>query len=331
MFPDTLVIGGTRNLGPDLVRALVARGDRVTVLHRGLTHAALPDGVTSLHADRTDPAALRAALGTRSFDHVVDTTLYAGADARAVVALLAGRAGRYVFWSTGQVYLVRTGIAPPFTESMYDGPLMPEPAKSNVVDHENWLYGIGKRDAEDALRTAPVPCTSLRFPMITSRRDHYERLAAYVRRIEDGGPIMVPDDQPSLRLRHVSGDDVVAATLRALDPSVPAGLHVNVTQDETMTLDGMLAIIGDAMEATPRVHAVPRALLEERGLLPACSPWSGRWMSVLDNRLGKELLGIRYAGPAAYLPPLVRALMERKDAGIAGMSRRAVEIELARR
>ncbi len=330
----TLVIGGTRNLGPDLVAGLRACGDRVTVLNRGVTADGLPGDVERLRADRTDPAALAAVLGRRSFDRVVDTTLYTGADAGAVIALFAGRTGRYVFWSTGQVYLVRAGLQPPYREADYDGPLMPEPPAARPHDREQWRYGIEKRDAEDRFRAAHAaqgfPVVSLRMPMINSPRDHYGRLAAYVHRLLDGGPLLVPDDQDGLRLRHVFGGDVVAATLRALEPDVAAGTCLNIAQDETLTLEAMLAPVAAQLGAPLRLVPVPRAALEARGLLPACSPWSGRWMSVLANDRGRAVLGLAYAAPAAYLPALVTAARERPAAQVPGLARRAEELALAR-
>lgn len=333
MARSSLVIGGTRNLGPDLVAALLARGDRVTVLNRGLTEGPLPAPVERLRADRSDGRTLAAVLGGRSFDLVVDTTLYNGADATALARLLGGRCGRYVFWSTGQVYLVRTEPRPPFVEADYDGPVMAEPPASQAVDHENWVYGIGKRAAEDALRDAwsraGFPYVSLRMPMINSARDHYGRLAGVVRRMLDGGPLLVPDDQDGLLLRHVYGGDVVAATERASGADVAAGACVNVAQDETLTLEEMLAIVARTLGLTPRLVRVPRIELESRGLLPGCAPWSGRWMSVLDNTLSKQLLGMRYTPVRDYLPPLVEAARSVPPEALPGYQRRAEELALA--
>jgi nucleoside-diphosphate-sugar epimerase len=334
MTRTTLVIGGTRNLGPDVVAALRARGDRVTVLNRGISAGGLPADVERLRADRTDRAALAAALAGRDFDRVVDTALYTGADADAVVTLLAGRTGRYVFWSTGQVYLVRAALARPYREEDYDGPLMPEPPAERRTDHEQWVYGIEKRAAEDRFRAAHAahgfPYVSLRMPMINSARDHYGRLAGYVHRMLDGGPILVPDDQDTLRLRHVHGGDVVAATLRALEPGVAAGACLNISQDETLTLEAVLAPVAEQLGVPLRLAPVPRGRLEERGLLPACSPWSSRWMSVLANGHGKAVLGLAYTPPGSYLPALVAAARERPAAQVPGLERRAEEIALAR-
>ena len=121
-----LVIGGTRNLGPSIVAGLAERGYEVTVFHRGRTRTALPESVREVFGDRGDAEQLRAAAGA-GFDAVIDTTLYNGADARAAAEIFRGRAGRYVMISTGQVYLVRTGIDRPFREEDYEGPTMPPP------------------------------------------------------------------------------------------------------------------------------------------------------------------------------------------------------------
>ncbi len=339
----TLVIGGTRNLGPGLVHALLARGDDVTVLNRGVTPGDLPAEARRLSADRSDDAALRAALDTAGagsgrragdFDLVVDTTLYTGHEATIVASLLQGRVGRYVWWSTGQVYLVRAGLARPFAESGYDGPLLPEPAPPSSLDHRNWTYGIGKRDAEDTLSTAfrerEFPAVSLRMPMIASERDHYTRIAAYVRRLLDGGPIVIPGDPPHpLPVRHVYGSDVIRATLRAADAPGVTGHAFNISQDETLDFFDMVGRIGGLLGRTPRYAHQPRARLEELGLLPTCSPFSDPWMSSLANDLSKLALGLRYTPVDEYLPRCVEAAVRLPIDRVIGYGDRALELDLA--
>ena len=87
-------------------------------------------------ADRSNEPALTAALGNRDFDVVIDTTLYNGPDAQAATRIFANRTARYVMLSTGQVYLVRTGLTRPFVESTYEGSLMPAPPAANTFDFE---------------------------------------------------------------------------------------------------------------------------------------------------------------------------------------------------
>jgi len=326
----SLVIGGTRNLGPGLVAALLERGDDVTVFNRGVTPDDLPAAVERLHGDRADEDALRSALHGRRFDLVVDTTLYTGAEARALTRILGGRTARYVAWSTGNVYLVRTGIARPFEERDYDGPVMPEPPVSRVLDHRNWVYGVGKRAAEDALAAAHssigFPAVVLRMPMINSERDHYGRLAGYVHRILDGGPLLLPLD--ALPLRHVYGGDVITATLLAAGPAVPAGTALNISQDETLALEEVLELVAAACGRPLRLSRVARERLEAAGLLPDCSPFSDPWMSALANGRSKDVLGIRYTPVGQYVPRLVEAARARPAGTLAGYAQRPAELGL---
>ena len=49
---NILVLGGTQFVGLRLVKLLIEKSHRVTVLNRGLSRASLPDGVAQLIADR---------------------------------------------------------------------------------------------------------------------------------------------------------------------------------------------------------------------------------------------------------------------------------------
>lgn len=101
---ELLVLGGTRFVGRAVVEAAVARGWQVTGLHRGVT-GTLPDGAEPLLADRTDPAALAAALGDRSWDAVLDTWAAAPAVARTAAEALSGRVARAAYVSSRSVYV----------------------------------------------------------------------------------------------------------------------------------------------------------------------------------------------------------------------------------
>src|SRR5262249_6586724 len=161
-----LIIGGTRNLGPSLVERFLEHGDSVTMFNRGITSNSLLPDVEHLKGDRTVPEQLRIAVRGRDFDAVVDTTLYKGDEAKAAIEIFSGHVGRYVFISTGQVYLVREGLKKPYKEQDYAGPVIPQPAQEHRYDYDNWVYGADKRAAEDAFADAweakGLPYVSLR-------------------------------------------------------------------------------------------------------------------------------------------------------------------------
>ncbi len=329
----SLVIGGTRNLGPSIVQHLLQRGDHVAVFNRGQTPDDLPPAVERLHGDRSDPQQLKQALADRDFDVVVDTTLYTGPEAEAVLRLLIDRVGRYVFLSTGQVYLVRLGIERPYREEDYPGSVMPAPARDDA-QFESWLYGIEKRAAEDAFARAweerGFPFTSLRLPMVNSERDHYDRIYGYFRRLQDGGPILIPEGD-SAPLRHVYGEDVAQAIVQLSAGDRGRGRAYNLSQEETLALPEFLELLAELMHCRLRIASISREKLEREGLLPDCSPFSGRWMSSLDNRRSKEELGIAYTPLRSYLKKLVSFFRAAPAREIEGYNQRPRELELARR
>ena len=327
-----LIIGGTRNLGPSIVAALREEGYRVTVFNRGQTPDELPGDIERLHGDRSNIAQLGKAVAGREFDLVVDTTLYTGPEAEAVIDLFSGRTGRYFFLSTGQVYLVRTAVQRPFQEADYAGPVMPEPPQSDESEHRNWAYGFHKRAAEDAFALAwaerEFPFTSLRLPMVNSERDSYERIYGYFLRLEDGGPILLPDDG-GLPLRHVYGEDVVRATMRIAKSDAGKGEAYNIGQDETVSLEEFLRLLAGLMQRPLTIVRLPRARLERAGLLPHCSPFSDPWMSALDNARSKRELGMKYTRLNIYLRKLVEFYQSSPRRAIAGLARRKEESSLA--
>jgi nucleoside-diphosphate-sugar epimerase len=192
---EILIIGGMRNLGHLLALDLLQARHRVTVFDRGQTPDQLSGEVRRLHGDRSDPAQLAQALVGQSFDIVVDTTLCNGSDAQTITELLERRVSHYIFLSTGQVYLVRRDVQRPFAEADYDGPLTAASAPG-TRDHEEWIYAVEKRQAEDVLAKAwesrRFPYTSLRLSMVHSERDHFHRIYGYLLRLRDGGPILIP-------------------------------------------------------------------------------------------------------------------------------------------
>jgi nucleoside-diphosphate-sugar epimerase len=307
---DVLILGGTRNLGHVTALELLGAGHNVAVMNRGVTPHELPPEVRRLRGDRGDPKSIRRAIEGRDFDLVLDTTTYNRADARSAIDLFAGRVGRYVFISTGQVYLVREGVSRPFREESYDGLVMAEPPRDSA-DYESWAYGAWKRDAEDEFSAAYArdgfPVTTLRLPMVASERDHYGRIQAYLARLLDGGAILIPDEQ-GFPLRHVYVRDVARLVVQLIGLRAGVGRAYNISYGESMSLGDFLSTLARLAEHRLEILRVPRAELEQMKLVPECSPFSGRWMSELDNARSLAELGdatIRYTSPEKYLASVI--------------------------
>lgn len=331
MTKNILIIGGTRNMGYYLAQQLLESGHHLTILNRGISPDELPNTIHRLHADRTDTNQLRRALLAKSFDIVVDFAMYQGAEADEIIDIFRNNVGHYIVISTGQVYLVREGIQRPFREEDYEGRLMPAP-KENTFAHEEWTYGMQKREVEDKFRDAwtqfQFPYTVLRLPMVNSGRDQFNRLYNYYLRVRDGGQILVPET-PNYPLNHVYALDVVHTLRRIIETGLGKGDAFNIAQDESVSLDEFLLTLGGIMNRQPQLLRLKRSELEANGFLPDCSPFSERWMSELDNTKSKDILGINYTPLPDYLGELVKFYESHHISEPLTYRRRRAEIQFA--
>ncbi|MEZ4405514.1 MAG: NAD-dependent epimerase/dehydratase family protein [Polyangiales bacterium] len=325
---DVLVIGGTRFLGRQVALRLVAAGHRVTLFNRGSGSFPLADRVEWVRGDRhTDD--LAQLLSARAFDATVDLVAYDGTDVGALLpAIRAGRAGHYVFISSGQVYLVREGCPRPSREEHYDGAVIPAP--SDPADLAEWRYGVGKRDAEDLLADPALPVTRLRLPMVNGERDYHRRVEGYLWRVLDGEAVLLP--RADLPTRHVYHDDVARAVASLLGRSDTYGRAFNLAQSESPTLRELVAHIADHVGAPCRAVDVPARAITDAGLtLKHVSPFSNPWMSFVDPSAAVRELGFAHTPPREYLGRVVASILAHPPADHPeGYARRADEVALAR-
>ena len=219
---NVLVIGGSGFLSSAIVREALSRGHDVTTVTRGSSGRAVVEGTRAVFADRSDPAALRAAVAGMDFDIVIDSILFKPEDARAAVDIFGGRVQRYVFISTDFVY----GGEPrrfPLDESSPRRPV--------------GGYGQGKADAEDvffeAFARGGFPGVVLRPPHIlgagsllgTGSREG--RDAWLLWRLRNGHPIFLLDGG-TLIIQPVHKDDIARACFAVAESSETLGRAYNI-------------------------------------------------------------------------------------------------------
>ncbi len=326
-----LLLGASGLLSAAASRAFVRAGAETTVLSRG--RQPVPEGVEALVADRSDPFSLRAVLKDRAFDFTVDFLAYDAGDIEALFHEPIAALGRFVMISSGQVYLVTESPRPPFAEADAERPLMPEPDPA-TPDHGEWRYGMGKRRAEaalDRLRVSHgVRGLALRLPVVQGAEDHSRRLWAYLERMLDGGPVILPEggEQP---VRFVWNEDVARALVHlASQPGWPPERALNLAQPDEPTLRRFLETAAAALEVEPRFESRTWAEIERAGLGASLSPYSGRWCSRPDPWLAATRLGGPATASEAYLPGVVRAQREAGGPSHPGYARRAAELGLLR-
>jgi nucleoside-diphosphate-sugar epimerase len=327
-----LLVGGGGFIGSRVAAALVAEGHAVSVMSRG--HAPLPPGCESVIADRGDASAIARALNGRRFDLTVDFHAMDAADIERLLTVPYAALGRYVMISSGQVYLIAEGAAPPFREDDADRTPMAEP-EPGTPDHDQWSYGVGKRRAEQTLAalhgTHGVRAVALRLPIVHGEADPSLRLWAWLERLLDGGPILLPDGgvRP---IRHVDVRDVgrAVAWLAAHEP--PRMMAYNLSPSESVSLRELLERMARVAGVTPRFIEVPWSELYAAGLDERSFPYAGRWASVLDpTRIAGEW-GFLATRADEWLPRITRWYLEHRPAtSHPGYAQRARERELGAR
>ena len=252
-----LVIGGTLFIGRELVRRLLERGDKVTILHRGRRNP-FRGRTEEILCDRNDVLALERALRGSAFDYVFDNVYdwhrgTTGEQVRATARACGPSVRRYVFVSSVAVY----GSGLDCRESSpLAGPDHPEPYCRNKADSERALLALRDRHGIDA--------TTLRPPYIYGPHNPFYREAFFWDRLMAGRPILVPDDGSRL-MQFVSVADLVTAALLACDKAAAAGRAYNVAHAKAVRQDALVRALAAAAGTSADLRYVPRETLHGLG------------------------------------------------------------------
>jgi len=257
-----LVIGGTRFIGPPVVRRLVEGGHEVAVFHRGETRGEpLPDGVRRLVGDRRRLGDHAQELRHFAPDVVVDMVPMNGADARGLVDVFRGVAGRVVAISSADVYR-----AYDIVRRLRSGPADPVPLTEDAPLRER-LYPYEREEVEGyekilvertVMSEPDLPATVLRLPMVYGPGDYMRRAHPYLKRFADGRAA-IPIGEGMARWRWTMGfiEDVAAAIAIAAVDERAAGRVYNVGEAHSLPWAEWIREIGRAAGWEGQVVVVP--------------------------------------------------------------------------
>lgn len=196
-----LIIGGTRFIGPYVVRRLVDLGHNVMVFSRNPNYQGLPQGIWHIWEKREALRSFKQELIKWAPDAVVDMCAYTEAQAQHAMAALKGVCGRIVLISSMDVYrgfdrfFLKTGSSAleptPFTE---DAPLRENfyPRRAQAKDPSDIEFDYEKIFVERTMSSDPgLACTILRLPAVYGPRDYRRRLLDTVKRMADERPFIL--------------------------------------------------------------------------------------------------------------------------------------------
>jgi nucleoside-diphosphate-sugar epimerase len=277
-----LVLGGTAFVGRAVVEDAVARGWAVTTFNRGRGPWAHPDAERIL-GDRLDPGAL-APLGARDWDVVLDTWSGAPEATRAVAAVLAPRAERYVYVSTCSV-----NFGDPLPPRGFD-----EDAPTVAAGGDD--YASLKRGSERAALDAfgAGRTLLLRPGTILGPHEDVGRLPWWLTRLARGGDVLAPGpaEQP---LQLIDARDLARFALDAAAAG-RSGTYNTVSRRGHATM-------GSLLEAARAVTGGDARLVwvePERILAAGLAPWTELplWLPPDDDYAAMHDIGVDKAHAA---------------------------------
>jgi len=247
-----LFLGGTGVISSACSRLAVERGIDLFMLNRGQTSdRPLPPEATVLRGDARDPASVRAALGGREFDAVVDWVAYTPDHVQDDIDVFRGRAGQFVFISSASAYQTPPSRVPVVESTPLRNPYL--------------QYSRDKIECEELLRAAyrdeGFPATIVR-PSHTYDKTNIPLHGGWtaLARMRQGKPVVVHGDGTSLwTLTHHA--DFARGFVPLLGHPRTLGEAFHITSADVLTWNQIADTLAAAAGVTADIVHVPSDLI----------------------------------------------------------------------
>lgn len=224
---NILILGGTKFIGPHVVRRLAELGHDVTIFHRGETETDLPANVHHVHGDFSEFANYVDQLRALSPEVVLDMVPFREEDAQRLKSF-KHVARRVVAISSGDVYrafgrIWRTEPGPPDPIPLTEDSPLREKLSNAGLDYN-------KTAVERAIISDPdLSATILRLPATHGPGDQQHRLFKYLKRMDDERPFILLDEVlANWKWSRGYVEDVAHAIVLAVTDERAAGRIYNV-------------------------------------------------------------------------------------------------------
>lgn len=306
-----LVIGGAGFIGVAACKELMRRG--VETIAAGRKERPYGTFTSYVAFDRDDEAELASAIARTEPDVVLDLACYQPPQVEAMAR--AFRGDRYIFVSTGVYPSLHGRPAKEEDFVPFDGE---PPADLDYRDGKRWCETVLTRHPE-------LPWTVIRPPAVFGPADHTLRIAAYIERVADGGPLLVPAETYEKQAGVAWVKDIGFACALACDLRKDTTHKAYNVAFEGVSLGDLIEGIARALDRPVSLHPIPFAELPD-GASPY-GPDPTRSAGYIIDRARREL-GFE---PSALEDALAETLAWYRVARPShpGYANRAKELELA--
>jgi nucleoside-diphosphate-sugar epimerase len=293
-----LVLGGTRFIGPVVVRRLANDEHALAVFHRGESQADLPSSVVHIIGSREHLTGFVAEFARFAPDVVIDMFAMTEMDARSTVQAFGGLARRVVVLSSMDVYRAYDRFRGVDAGAIDNAPLLEEsplreslfPYRNPTTPEQSLLFNYEKILVERVFNSqAELPATVLRLPCVYGPDDYQHRTFEYLKRMDNGCmSIQLGELQAAWRWTRGYVENVAAAVVLAATDERASGQTYNVGEQESLSETDWVRRIGEAAAWRGEVLTVPE------NQLPDNSPTAFDWRQHIVGDTSKILRELGY-------------------------------------
>lgn len=273
-----LVVGGTGPTGVPIVNALLARGDRVTIVHTGAHPATFDGPVEVLLADPREEGDTARALGARDWDVVICTS----GRLRMLARLLAGRTGRLVGITGQPVY---AGSMRPTPAGRMAIPVAEDAPRQSDAPGYTGKVAAGEDQLLEQHAAGDFEAVIVRYPGIYGPRAPLAHEWAVVRRVLDGRPFMLLPHDGATYFQRGYVENVARLVLLAAGTPAAAGRAFNAGDETVLSARAVAEVIRDELGSDIELVGVPAPWC--RGVYPLAE----KSTLVLDLHAARSVLG----------------------------------------
>jgi len=243
------VLGGAGFIGVAACKELMRRG--VETIAAGRKERPYGTFTSYVAFDRNDEEQLARALAQTEPDVLLDLACFQPREVQAVAQQFKG--ARYVFVSTG-VYPDLRGKQASEDDFV---PLQGDPPEAlDYLDGKRWCETLLARNRD-------LPWTVVRPPAVFGPGDNSLRIAAYIQRVADGGPLLVPEETYERPANLAWVKDIGFACALACDMGKETSHKAYNTAFKKVSLRDLIEGIARALGVEPKLRPIPFAELPD--------------------------------------------------------------------
>jgi 2'-hydroxyisoflavone reductase len=254
-----LILGGTGFVGRILTEELLRTNTEITLFNRGITNPGLFPGVKRITGNRQGDDILQ--VVNTSWDVVIDFTGFYPDNVEMIVSLLEGKAGRYIFISTGNVYSFETmqKLNRPIDESVQTDSCTPEQAKEREMVK---FYGNKKAECERILLSKDwLDVIILRPSLIYGRYDPTDRFYYWLYRAMKKDRVLLPEDGRTL-FTNTYAHDLAKLIQEAINIEKHRKVY-NASTHQPVSIREFLKITCSLLNTSPEILSAPAEFLDK--------------------------------------------------------------------